>query len=58
MVDIPDLDKAIFIHVLEDVGEIRVSGTDVRCDLKRGDIWVQRWSAVKEIVERGDAELI
>jgi GINS complex subunit 4 len=58
MVDTPDLDQAVFIRALDDVGDIIVPGTDVRCDVRRGDIWVLRWSAVKEIVERGDAELI
>ena len=58
MIDSPDLDKAVFVRALTNVGEISVSGTDVRCDLRRGDIWVLRWSAVKEVVQRGDAELI
>jgi GINS complex subunit 4 len=58
MVDIPDLDSAVFVRALTNIGEIRVPGTEIRCDLQRGDIWVLRWSAVKEIVQRGDAELV
>lgn len=58
MIDVPDLDRAVFIRVLDDVGDIIVPGTDIRCNLEKGDIWVLRWSAVKDIVTRGDAELI
>jgi GINS complex subunit 4 len=58
MVDAPDLDRAVFVRVLRDVGEVEVKGTDVRCELKRGDVWVLRWSAVRDIVGKGDGELI
>ncbi len=58
MVDTPDLDKAVFVRILRDVGEVTVPGTDTRCEMLRGDVYVVRWSAVREIVGRGDAELI
>ncbi|KAF2455335.1 hypothetical protein BDY21DRAFT_307483 [Lineolata rhizophorae] len=58
MVQGPDLDQAVFVRVLEDVGTLRVSGTDVRMELRRGDVWVARWSAVREAVLGGRAELI
>ena len=58
MVDTPDLDKAVFVRILRDVGEIVVPGTDTRCEMLRGDVYVVRWSAVREVVGRGDAELI
>ncbi|RAR05046.1 GINS complex, Sld5 component [Stemphylium lycopersici] len=47
MVDKPDEDKAVFVRALRDVGEIFVEGTDRRFEMKRGDVWVVRWSAVK-----------
>ena len=60
MVDKPDEDSAVFCRVLRDAGSVEVQGEagvgDV--DLKRGDVWVLRWSAVKEGVVRGDVELI
>jgi GINS complex subunit 4 len=59
MVDEPDVDAAVFVRVLRDVpGEVRVRGTDVRLEMRRGDVYVVRWNAVKEVVERGDAELL
>jgi GINS complex subunit 4 len=58
MVDTPDLDGAVFVRALEDIGEVRVANTDIRCDIRRGDIWVLRWSAVKHLVLQGQAELV
>ena len=60
MVDKPEEDSAVFCRVLRDAGNLEIYGEagvgDV--DLKRGDVWVLRWSAVKEAVVRGDVELI
>ena len=60
MVDKPDEDGAIFCRVLRDAGSVEIQGDtgvgDV--ELKRGDIWVLRWSAVKDAVVRGDVEMI
>ena len=58
MVDKPDEDTAIFCRALRDVGEIFVEGTDKRFEMKRGDVWVVRWSAVRRWVLSGDVELI
>ena len=61
MVDKPDEDKAVFVRALRDVGEIFVEGTDRRFEMKRGDVWVVRWSAVKAWCVgsgTGDVELI
>lgn len=58
MVDRPDEDAAVFVRVLRDVGEVAVEGTDKRLEMKRGDVWVVRWSAVKGWVESGDLEVI
>jgi GINS complex subunit 4 len=58
MVDTPDLDRAVFVRALTDIGLVRIPGTDVECDINRGDIWILRWSAIKDIVDRGEAELI
>jgi len=58
MVDAPDEDKAVFCRVLKDVGVVAVEGTDVSCDMRRGDVWVIRWSAIRNAVLSGDVELI
>ncbi|KIW03002.1 uncharacterized protein PV09_05660 [Verruconis gallopava] len=58
MIDRPDVDKAVFVRVLKNCGELIIPGTDVRAELRRGDIWVVRWSAVSEKVLAGDAEVI
>lgn len=60
MVDKPEEDSAVFCRVLRDPSNVEIQGeaatTDV--ELRRGDIWVLRWSAVSEAVRRGDVELI
>lgn len=60
MVDKPDEDRAIFCRVLRDAGSVELQGAAGvgEAELKRGDVWVLRWSAVKEAVTRGDVELI
>lgn len=58
MIDHPDAEKAVFVRVLRDCGIVSVEGTDVRCEFAKGDVWVVRWSAVKDKVEQGDVELI
>ena len=58
MIDTPDFDQAVFVRVLRDIGVVEVVGTDVSCDMRRGDVWVVRWSAVKSAVLRGDVELL
>lgn len=60
MVDTPDSESAVFCRVLRDCGEVDIWGEDGRAkvDLRRGDVWVLRWSAVKERVVGGDVELI
>ncbi|KAF2244752.1 GINS complex, Sld5 component [Trematosphaeria pertusa] len=58
MVDKPDEDRAVFVRCLRDVGEVWVEGTDRRFEMKRGDVWVVRWSAVRGWVGSGDCELI
>jgi GINS complex subunit 4 len=59
MIETPDLDKAVFVRALQDSeSPIFVPGTDMGFQMLRGDIYVVRWSAVRELVLRGDAELI
>lgn len=58
MVDRPDEDAAVFCRALRDVGVVGVEGTDRRFEVKRGDVWVVRWSAVRTWVLTGDIELI
>ena len=60
MIDAPDQETAVFCRVLRDAGTVEVYGEQGtgEIDLKRGDVWVLRWSAVKEGVLRGDVELI
>jgi GINS complex subunit 4 len=61
MIDKPDEDSAVVVRALRDIGEIFVEGTDRRFEMKRGDIWVVRWSAVKRWAigsGTGDLELV
>lgn len=59
MIEVPDLDNAVFVRALKDVDEaVLVEGTDMAFRISKGDIYVVRWSAVRELVLGGDAELI
>jgi len=60
MIDKPDEDTAIFCRVLRDAGTLQTQGEGGLGEvaLKRGDVWVLRWSAVRDAVTRGDVELI
>ena len=59
MVEQPDLDKAVFVRALKDIAQpIVVEGTDMAFEMKRGDIYVVRWSSIKDLVIGGEAELI
>lgn len=59
MVEQPDLDKAVFVRALMDNDEpIEAEGTDIAFTMQKGAIFVVRWSAVKERVEIGEAELL
>ncbi len=59
MIETPDMDKAVFVRATKDVPEpIYVEGTDTAFEMKRGDVVVVRWSAVRDLVLEGEAELI
>ncbi|KAL8952338.1 MAG: hypothetical protein Q9222_001749 [Ikaeria aurantiellina] len=59
MIEQPDVDTAVFVRALRDVDEpITVEGTDINFEMRRGDVYIVRWSAVRELVLGGDAELI
>jgi len=60
MVDKPDEDTAVFCRVLRDAGNVDIQGETetAEVELRRGDVWVLRWSAIEEKVVRGDVEMI
>ena len=60
MIDKPEDDAAVFCRVLRDAGsvEVQAENDSVDVELKRGDVWVLRWSAVKDATVRGDVELV
>jgi GINS complex subunit 4 len=59
MISTPDVDSAVFLRVIKDVHEeVRVPGTEVSMQWRKGDVWVVRWSVVKGYVLSGDVELI
>ena len=59
MIEVPDVDQAVFVRALRDVDSpIFVEGTDVGFQMFKGDIYVIRWSAIRQLVLSGDAELI
>ncbi|KAK4548962.1 hypothetical protein LTR36_008735 [Oleoguttula mirabilis] len=60
MVDKPEEDSAVFCRVLRDAGSVEIQGATSasEAELRRGDVFVIRWSAVSDAVKRGDVELI
>lgn len=59
MVEQPDVDKAVFLRALRHFDtSVFVEGTDMGFQMKKGDIYVVRWSAIREMVLDGDAELL
>ena len=59
MVEVPDVDKAVFVRALRNIDSlIYVEGTDMGFQMLKGDIYVVRWSAIRQLVLSGDAELI
>ncbi|KAL8868297.1 MAG: hypothetical protein Q9198_008230, partial [Flavoplaca austrocitrina] len=59
MVEQPDTDTAVFVRVLQDIEvPIVIEGTDTDFEMRRGDVYVVRWSAVREYVMNGNVELI
>lgn len=59
MIELPDVDKAVFVRALRNIDTpIFVEGTDMGFQMSRGDICVVRWSAIRQLVLSGDAELI
>ncbi|PUU81323.1 hypothetical protein B9Z19DRAFT_1113511 [Tuber borchii] len=60
MVEEPDLDGAVFCKVVKDIEDniARIPGTDAEFKLTKGDVYVVRYSAVREFILRGEVELI
>ena len=58
MIDGPDRDTAVFCRVLRDSGMVTVEGTDSTFEMLKGDVFIVRWSSIRERVMNGDIELV
>ncbi|KAK6517708.1 GINS complex subunit [Arthrobotrys conoides] len=58
MVEEPDLEGAVFLRVIRDVNVAIAWEGGETLDMRSGDVYVIRYSAVQEAVKRGDVELI
>jgi len=60
MVEEPDMDSAVFCRVVKDVQDavVRIPGTETEFELAKDDLYVVRYSAVRQFVVSGDVELI
>lgn len=59
MIEQPDVEKAVFVRVLREGREpVVIEGTDTAFELRRGDVFVVRYCAVREGVVAGDVELL
>lgn len=57
MVETPDLEKVVFIRVLEDIDySIRVGVEDIM--LEKGGIYSLRYKSIKQLLKIGSVELI
>ncbi|KAK9486641.1 hypothetical protein V1527DRAFT_512090 [Lipomyces starkeyi] len=58
MVDAPDLDKVVFVRVLQDVpGEVDL-GNDDKIELRKGNIYVLPYRGIRRYVDNGDVQLV
>ena len=59
MVEQPDADRAVFVRALVDSdAPVTVPGTDIDFEMQKGCVYVVRWSAVRDLVLDGEAELV
>jgi len=58
MIEEPDLDTAVFIKVVKDVDLEMDDVEGGELGLSVGDIYVMRYSAVRDALEKGEVELI
>ncbi|MCJ1470718.1 GINS complex subunit [Pseudocyphellaria aurata] len=59
MVEQPGVDKVVFLKALRHIHvPMFVEGTDMGFQTRKGDVYVVWWSANRELVLDGDAELI
>ena len=59
MIEVPDSERAIFVRgVSQQAVRVSLESTDMDFEIKRGEIVVVRWSAVKTAVEDGDLECV
>jgi GINS complex subunit 4 len=60
MIEEPDMESAVFCKVARDVTgtTVKIPGTDTEFELAKDDIYVVRYSAIREFVIRGDVNLI
>ncbi|KAI5864956.1 GINS complex, Sld5 component [Durotheca rogersii] len=59
MIDVPDVDTAVFIRLLSDtLVEGRGTDADGAMNGKNGDIVILRWSDARKLVESGLAEVV
>jgi GINS complex subunit 4 len=70
MIDRPEYDGAVFCRGLRDCvvrstpgndeeeEDIEGANEDNTVEIRRGDVWVLRWRAVRKAVGRGDMELV
>lgn len=57
MIEEPDLDRAVFIRVLNDVPEPISVGND-QVDLQKGNIYTLRYSSIIPYIKTGDVEIV
>ena len=60
MIEIPDLESAVFIRLLRDDVAVSARGVDADDDarMRESDIVILRWADAKPLVDAGNAELV
>lgn len=60
MIEEPDMESAVFCRVVKEPidGTVRIPGTDTEFELRKDDVYVVRYSAIRQWVMTGEVELI
>lgn len=58
MIEEPDLESAVFMRIVKDIEVESPGDANETLEMRRGDVYVIRYSAVRDAVRNGDVELI
>ncbi|KAI9216402.1 hypothetical protein BC828DRAFT_393620 [Blastocladiella britannica] len=54
----PPLDTAVFVRVMTDIGDVQLPEDDLPVHMKRGEMYLVRYIGIRDLVLRGQVELL